>query len=96
MNTFERLQQQRARLLEIARQHGAHHVRIFGSVVRGEDQPGSDVDFLVEMDRGRTLLDLVGLQQALTNYLGREVDVITETGINRYLKDRILAEAREL
>lgn len=96
MSTFEKLQQQRLQLIAIAHRHGAMNVRVFGSVVRGEDTETSDVDFLVDMQEGRSLLDLVGLQQDLEQFLGQRIDVLTERGLNRYLKDRILAEARPL
>lgn len=96
MSTLEELQNKRAQLLAIARRHGAMNVRIFGSVVRGEDAQDSDVDFLVDMQEGRSLFDLVGLQQDLERSLGRRVDVLTERGLNRYLRERILAEARPL
>jgi predicted nucleotidyltransferase len=54
------------------------------------------VDFLVDMQEGRSLLDLVGLQQDFEQFLGQPIDVLTERGLNRYLKDRILTEARPL
>jgi len=96
MNTFEKLQRQRQQLMTIAHRHGAMNVRLFDSVVRGEHTETSDVDFLVDMEEGRSLLDLVGLQQDLEQFLGQRIDVLTERGLNRYLKDRILTEARPL
>lgn len=96
MNTFEKLQRQRQQLMKIAHRHGAMNVSLFGSVVRGENTETSDVDFLVDMEEGRSLLDLVGLQQDLEQFLGQRIDVLTERGLNRYLKDRILTEARPL
>ncbi len=64
--------------------------------MRGEDQPDSDVDLLVDMQENRSLFDLIGLQQDIEKMLGRKVDVLTPDGINRYLKDRILGEAAPL
>ena len=96
MNTFEKLQRQRQQLMTIAHRHGAMNVSLFGSVVRGENTETSDVDFLVDMEEGRSLLDLVGLQQDLEQFLGQRIDVLTERGLNRYLKDRIMTEARPL
>ena len=61
--------------------------------MRGEASPESDVDFLVEMERGRSLLDLVGLWQDLEELLSCKVDVLTDGGLSPYLKDRIHAEA---
>jgi predicted nucleotidyltransferase len=67
-------------------------VRVFGSVARGEAAVGSDVDFLVDMEEGRSLLDLVGFWQDLEELLGCRVDVITDGGVSPYLRDRIYAE----
>ncbi len=78
-----------------AARHKAFNVAVFGSVARGEDRPDSDVDFLVTFDKGTSLLDLVGLQDALADYLKIPVDVISTGG----LKERdhpIRAEALTL
>ena len=84
---------QRDEILRLAAKRGARKVRVFGSVVRGEDRPDSDVDFLVEMDPGRTLFDLSGLVLDLKGLLGAPVDVVTEAGLRPRLRDRVLAEA---
>ena len=65
-------------------------------MARGEARPNSDIDFLVEIEAGRTLLDVVALEQELEDLLGRPVDVLTEGGFSPYLKQRILAEAAVL
>ena len=83
----------REEILRVAAQHGASNVRVFGSVVRGESAEGSDVDVLVELDDDRSLLDHIALKQDLEDLLGGEVDVVTEGGLHRLLRDRILAEA---
>lgn len=93
MTAKEVLRSRREEILQIAAAHGARNVRVFGSVVRGEEAAVSDVDFLVNLDSGRTLLDLVGLKQALEDALGRKVDVLTEGGISPHLRDRIHAES---
>ena len=93
MKLLDVIASQRAAILEIAARHSAHHVRVFGSVVRGEDDPESDVDILVDMDPDRSLLDLVALECDLAGILGRRVDVVVDGGISPYLKDRIPAEA---
>lgn len=80
-------------ILERAARHGARNVRLFGSAARGEATVDSNFDFLVDMEKGRTLLDLTGLHQDLEDLLGRHVDVVTERGLSPYMKDRILAEA---
>ncbi len=81
---------------EIARNRGARRIRVFGSVARGEGSPTSDVDFLVDMEPGRSLLDLIGLQLDLQDLLGRPVDVVAEGGVSPYLAETIEREARPL
>lgn len=80
-------------ILEIAERYGARNVRVFGSWARGEAQPDSDLDLLVDLPSGRTLLDHVGLWQDLQERLGRKVDIVVDGGLSPYLRDRILAEA---
>lgn len=89
----EELRARRDRILSIAARHGARNVRLFGSVVRGQAGPDSDVDFLVEMDEDRSLMDHVGLIQDLEDYLGRKVDVVSERALHWFIRDRVLAEA---
>jgi predicted nucleotidyltransferase len=93
MTTIDVLKIKRNDILRLASQHGAHHVRVFGSVARGEAGPASDIDLLVQMDSGRSLLDLIGLTQELESILQRKVDVLTDEGLSPYLKERIQAEA---
>jgi uncharacterized protein len=71
-------------------------VRVFGSVARGDDRADSDVDFLVDVEPGRTLLDVIAVEQDLHELLGRNVTVLTDGGLSPYLRQRILAEAAEL
>jgi predicted nucleotidyltransferase len=78
----------RRALLALAARHGARNVRIFGSTARGEAKPESDVDLLVDLEPGRTLLDLVGLGREAGKLLGRPVDVATED----MLRDRIRSD----
>lgn len=93
MTVRELLTIQRDEILRLAAKHGAFNVRIFGSVARGEARPDSDVDFLVEMESHRSLLDQVGLIQDLEDLLGRKVDVATETGLREHFRARILRDA---
>lgn len=93
MGTSDLLKSKREEILRLAAKYGARNVRIFGSVARGEDEGESDVDFLVEMEQGRSFLDLVGLWQDLQELLGGEVDVITDGGVSPYLRDQIYTEA---
>ena len=76
--------------------HGASDIRMFGSVLHGNDRPDSDIDLLAEFEPGRSLLDVIGLEQELGELLGRRVEVLTLGGLSPYLEDRILAEAPRL
>jgi predicted nucleotidyltransferase len=93
MTFAELLGQKRQDVLRIANKYGARHVRVFGSVARGEADAGSDVDFLVDLEPGRSLLDLGGLQFELEALLGRPVDVVTERGLKQRIRERVLREA---
>jgi predicted nucleotidyltransferase len=93
MATMRDILGRREEILRVAAEHGARNVRVFGSVVRGEAAEGSDVDVLVALDGDRSLLDHIALKQDLEDLLGAEVDVVTEGGLHRLLRDRILAEA---
>jgi predicted nucleotidyltransferase len=96
MGIEELLKERREEILQIAARYGAHNVRIFGSVARGEARPDSDVDFLVDMEPGRSLLDMGGLLMDLRDALGCNVDVVTERGLKRRIRDRIIKEAAPL
>lgn len=80
-------------MTRLAHRYGARNIRVFGSVARGEAGPQSDLDLLVDMEAGRSLLDLVAFWQDLEELLGRRVDILTDGGISPYLKDRIYSEA---
>jgi len=75
----------------LARAHGAKSLELFGSAARGEDTPDSDLDFMVELEPGRNLLDLIGLSEDLQALLGRKVETVTKAG----MKPRVLADARK-
>jgi len=96
LHLSEHLHKNRSAILRIAAKYGARNVRVFGSVARGEATAESDIDFLVEMESGRSLFDLGGLHADLEELLGCQVDVVTDGGVSPYLKDRILAEAQPL
>jgi predicted nucleotidyltransferase len=93
---LESLQQEKQRILAIAQRYRADNLRVFGSVVRGEEREDSDIDLLVDFMPGATLLDQVGLMEALSNALGRKVDVVSERALNRHLRQRVLREAKPL
>jgi len=96
MSLRELIEKEKNEILSISARYGAKNVRLFGSVVRGEAHAESDIDFLVAMEPGRSLFDLVALNQDLEALLEHPVDVVTDDGISPYLKDRITAEALPL
>ena len=73
--------EQRDEVQRIAREHGAESIRLIGSVARGDERDGSDIDFLVRFEKGRSLFDQAGLIHDLREMLGVEVDVISEGGL---------------
>lgn len=82
----------KARLIRtLATAHGARSVELFGSAARGEEGPDSDLDFMVELEPGRSLLDLIGLGEDLQSALGRKVEVVSKAG----MKPRVLTQARK-
>lgn len=87
------INERRNEILEICRRNGASNVRIFGSVARGEAGASSDVDFLVDLEPKRSLLDHIGLQQEIEDLLGVKVDVITRRGLHPLIRDEVLAES---
>ncbi|NJR31188.1 nucleotidyltransferase family protein [bacterium] len=93
MSLNHQLQAKRQEIITLADRYGARNLKIFGSVARGEDQPSSDVDFLVEMDERATLLDYVGLIQDLELLLGCKVDVAEPSSLHPLIRDRVLQEA---
>jgi len=83
-------------ILRVAARHGARHLRLFGSIVRGEQGTESDVDLLVHLDEDRSLLDHVALIQDLGDLLGCKVDVVEDDAVYPAFRDGILSEAVEL
>ncbi len=96
MNPETLLQAKRNDILRIAAQNGAYNVRIFGSVARGEARPDSDIDFLVNLEENRSLLDLARLLRELQTLLDCKVDVMTEAGLRPRIRTQVLKDARPL
>jgi predicted nucleotidyltransferase len=90
------LQTHRDEILRLASQHGAINVRVFGSVARGEAGPESDIDLLVDLQPGYTLIDLGALLMDLQDLLGRRVEVVTPGALHSHIRDQILREAVRL
>ena len=87
------LQKYRDEILRLASRRGATNVRVFGSMATGQETPGSDVDLLVQFEKGRSLLDAIGLKYDVEDLLDRPVDIVSERALSPYLRERVLAEA---
>lgn len=90
------LKAHRQEILKIAARNGAMNVRVFGSMARGDNKPDSDIDLLVNLEAGRSLMDLARLLRELNSLLEIPVDVVTEAGLRPRIKSRVLNEARPL
>ena len=93
MITRRRLMDLREAILDVARRHGAHDVRIIGSVARGDAEQASDLDLIVRFDPDRTLLDHGELIMDLQDLLHVEVDVISEAGMRERFRRHVMKEA---
>lgn len=93
MIAIEDLRRHRDEIIAIAERRGARNVRVFGSVARGQADERSDLDFLVALEQGRSLLDLGGLLMDLQQLLDHPVDVLTERGLRERIRGRVLEEA---
>jgi predicted nucleotidyltransferase len=94
--TLTELRSRRDEIIEVALARGVSRVRVFGSVARGDATEASDIDFLVDLEPDRNLLDLGGLLMDLRDLLQRDVDVVTERGLRPRVAQRVLADAVEL
>ena len=94
-STYDILKQRREEIHSIAAKHGVVGIRVFGSVAREQENKNSDVDFLINMERGRSLFDMAKLQCDLENLLHKTIDLVSERGIYPKLRESILGEARE-
>jgi uncharacterized protein len=83
----------RKAIARLAAVHGATNVRVFGSVARGQAGSTSDLDILVTLAPGRSLLDLIAIKQDVEDILHREVDIVTERSLSPYIREQVLKEA---
>jgi len=93
MSVYELLKSKREQILRTAKEYGAYNVRVFGSVARGEADEKSDVDILVDLEPGRSLLDHAALSLALQELMGVQVDVVSSRGLRERIRERVLREA---
>ena len=96
MGIPEIIADKREQILALAARHGASNVRVFGSVAIGTADQDSDIDFLVDMEKGRSLLDMGGLLMDLQELFQRKVDVVTEKGLRERIRETVLKQAVEL
>ena len=93
VQSLKELKDKRQQILFLATKHGASSIKIFGSVAREEADQQSDIDFLVKLENGRSLFDIIGLKLDLENLLGRRVDVVTDESLHWMIRDQVLSEA---
>jgi len=93
MSRLQLLKKKRQKILDLAQKRGGYNVRLFGSVVRGEDAGGSDIDFLMTFRTGTTLFDRSGLIVDLHEFLDCDVDVVSDKAIHPLIRDRVLHSA---
>jgi predicted nucleotidyltransferase len=96
LKTRQLVVEKREEIKRIAREHGAYNVRLFGSVVREQDRPDSDIDLLVDVGPTTSSWFPAGLILELEALLGRKVEIVTERALNPYLREHVLSEAVEL
>ncbi len=93
MNIEQLLREKRDDIRTVAAKHGAYNIRIFGSVVRGEAGPDSDIDILIDVGPTTSSWFPAGLILDLEEILGRRVEVVTEKALNPYIREYVLREA---
>jgi len=92
----QRLLDAREEVLAVAHRHGARNLRIYGSVARGQDRPGSDLDLLVDLERGCSLLEMIALRQELEALLNCQVDLAEAAQLHPLIRDQVIAQATAL
>ena len=93
MSRLQLLKKNRQKILDLAKKRGGSNVRLFGSVVRGEDAGESDIDFLVTFSAGTTLFDRGGLIVDLREFLGCDVDVVSDKAVHPLIRNKVFRSA---
>ena len=96
IHSLDDLRQQREQIMTLARKHRVRQIAVFGSLLRGGLQPGSDIDFLVDFELDYSLRDHIRLTQSLQQLLGRRIEVVDRLALRPELRDRIIGEAQPL
>jgi len=96
MDIHSLLEDKREEIEALAAQYGVRKLRVFGSAARGNTTSASDIDFLVDLEPGRSVMDLGGLLMGLQDLLGCDVDVVTERSLRPRIREKVLNEARPL
>ena len=79
-------------IVERLRKHGAIKIVLFGSYARGEEKKGSDIDLIVNLPRKLSLLDIIGIEQELSEISGKKIDLLTEEAVHPLIKEKIKQE----
>lgn len=93
MNNNDLIKKNREEILLIAKKYGVISIKLFGSSIRNEDTPSSDIDLFVDFEDTRSLFDLIGFKNELEELLGKSVDVVTVKGVHPLMKEQIETEA---
>ena len=96
MGSNEIIQDKKEQILAVAARHGASNIRVFGPVANGTGDQDSDINFLIDLEKDRSLFDLGGLLADLQQLFERNVNIVTENNLHWYIKDRVLSEARPI
>ena len=89
MSRLQFLRKNRQKILDLADKRGGYNVRVFGSIARGEEHETSDVDFLMTFRKGTTLFDRGGLVVDLREYLGCDVDIVSDKTVHPLIRDEV-------
>jgi len=94
---LDEIRDKKTAIQELGERYGARRIRVFGSVARGEENPDSDVDFLVDFPRGYDMFSQrLALSEQLEDMLHRHIELIPEHELNRHIRDQVMKEAVDL